>query len=208
MTDFYHRSAVVDLLTFLWIATKAWTISTAWKWRTWCLCMTCCWRCWMPTSCTVLVCLAAPPNRTLRIPKRVLWQVVLQIPGLHSSSDSTGDPQWSEVRCFARFRRLKKTLTWHSLQSAEVCELWMVNFKLWHSCALNLMNFSDHTDQLCHIHCLTTTCWMPEWDKRKSKSTLFLSGSTSTPINIHMIWAAYWRSHQINQYKMTSKHSL
>lgn len=33
-------------------ATRAWIISTAWKWRTWCLCMTCCWRCWMPTSCT------------------------------------------------------------------------------------------------------------------------------------------------------------
>ena len=43
--------------------TKAWTTSTAWKWRTWCRCMTCCWRCWTPISCTAPVCLAGHPSR-------------------------------------------------------------------------------------------------------------------------------------------------
>lgn len=65
-TDFIYTVIVLLHFAFLFkcAATKAWTTSTAWKWRTWCLCTTCCWRCWMPTSCTAPVCLATLPSRS------------------------------------------------------------------------------------------------------------------------------------------------
>lgn len=60
----YRLPLLLLFFPFKCAATKAWTTSTAWKWRTWCLCMTCCWRCWMPTSCTAPVCLASPPSKS------------------------------------------------------------------------------------------------------------------------------------------------
>lgn len=116
--------------------TKAWTTSTAWKWRTWCLCTTCCWRCWMPTSCTVPVCLAGLPRRSPQSRRRFLLCLLAleadpQIPGLPAALEVELNPS-SQIRIHMQWiiTALHKTSPqdcWYVLleQSSECWILWL-----------------------------------------------------------------------------------
>lgn len=59
------------------VVTKAWTISTVWRWRRSFLCMIFSWRCWMPISCTAHGSLTpalewAPLPKKANVPRRPL----------------------------------------------------------------------------------------------------------------------------------------
>lgn len=80
------------VLLTLSTVTRAWTISTAWRWRTWCLCTTCCWRCWTPTSCTAPVSPVRPPSRSPRTRRRFPLGIAAQeadppAPGLPAAQE-------------------------------------------------------------------------------------------------------------------------
>lgn len=129
------------IIPFFFKVTKAWTTSTAWKWRTWCLCMTCCWRCWTPTSCTAPVCLDGAPSRSPRTRVTLLLRLTAPVaaphtPGLPAALKAQVNRS-SQLRIFRlqwitvhkkQFTIDDETFYWNVLQSADSCGLWKRSF--------------------------------------------------------------------------------
>lgn len=161
------------IIPFFFKVTKAWTTSTAWKWRTWCLCMTCCWRCWTPTSCTAPVCLDGAPSRSPRTRVTLLLRLTAPVaaphtPGLPAALKAQVNRS-SQLRIFEFFCpplcAKNSSLLMMRLFTGTFCRALTPvdceNEALTHRALILLyrVDFKDVScvDQSRCIHCLTTT---------------------------------------------------
>lgn len=98
--------------------------------------MTCCWRCWMPTSCTAPVCLARPPSRSPLTRGRLLLShtALLAAPqtlGLPAALEAEVtrsnrvriQTQWIFTAFAENRNETGETFYWNVLRSAEFCKL-------------------------------------------------------------------------------------
>lgn len=140
--------------------TKAWTTSTAWKWRTWCRCTTCCWRCWTPTSCTAPVCLAGHPSRRRGTSATVLLARTAPVPPAPRTPGLPAAPE-AEVNRSSRIRIQMQWLFTLYTRLVHCGALLSVNSHFDTLCTNSSGNFSSsnftlRTHQISSVHCLTT----------------------------------------------------